>query len=163
MSSHGLVQSGMDLLTFITIGLLRDPVCHVGDWEGVRPWPRPFPAGRAPDEADDRLIVDETGSEKNRSPLMAGVLLVERASKATHIASKEPKGFFSVANFPGYSVGIKVGNCALTDKRTTSKTTSAPGAKTRSVPVAADTITRNSRLKSQKGVPFGTPKVCNFV
>ena len=46
--------------------------------------------------------------------------------------------------------------------RTTSKTISIPGAKTRSVPVAADTTTRNSRLKSQKEVPFGKPKVCNL-
>ena len=72
----------MDLLTFITIGLLRDPVCNVGDWEGVRPWPRPFPAGRAPDEADDRLIVEETGSEiVFFLPLKVGVVLSTKHTK----------------------------------------------------------------------------------
>ena len=51
----------------------------------------------------------------------------------------------------------------MTAIRTISKTISAPGTKTRSVPVAADTTTRNSLLSSQKGFPLGTPKVCNFL
>lgn len=74
VSSHGLVQSGMELLTFRTAGLLRDPVRHVGDWEGVRPRPRPMPAGRGPDGADGRLTVDEAGNEERCSPLMAGII-----------------------------------------------------------------------------------------
>ena len=36
----------MNLLTHVKSGLLRDPVCHEDDWEGVRPWPRPLLAGR---------------------------------------------------------------------------------------------------------------------
>ena len=63
-SSQGLVQSGIDFEIFITTGLLRDPVCHAGDWEGVRPWPRPLPAGRGPDGADDRTPDDEAGKKK---------------------------------------------------------------------------------------------------
>ena len=49
MSVQGSVQSGIDFETFITTGLLRDPVCHAGDREGVRSRPRPLPAGRGPD------------------------------------------------------------------------------------------------------------------
>ena len=64
VSSQGSVQSGIDFETFITTGLLRDPVCRAGDWEGVRPWPRPLPAGRGPDGADGRTPDDEEGKEK---------------------------------------------------------------------------------------------------
>ena len=106
---------------------------------------------------------DEVGNETFFSPLMADVLLLVRAWKANHIASKVPKGLGSVAITPGYNVGIKLGYCSFTAIRTTSKTVSVPGAKARSVPVAADTTTRNYRLKSRKGIPFGTPKVCNIL
>ena len=47
-------------MTFMTTALLRDPVCHPGDWEGVRPWPRPLPEGRGPDGADDRPPVEDS-------------------------------------------------------------------------------------------------------
>ena len=53
------MQLGIDLLTFTAIGLLRDPVCHVSDWDDVRPWPRSLPAGRGPDRADDRTPDEE--------------------------------------------------------------------------------------------------------
>ena len=48
VSSHGSRQSGMDLLTFITSRLLRNPVYPEGDWEGVRPWPQLFSGGPGP-------------------------------------------------------------------------------------------------------------------
>ena len=57
------------------------------------------------------------------------------------MASKVPKG---LAITLGYNVGIKLGYCSCNAIRTTAKTISVPGAKTRSVPVAADTTTRNS-------------------
>ena len=75
------------------------------------------------------------------------------------MASRVVKGFGLVAITPGYSVDIKLGYCSLTAIRTTSKTISDPGAKTRSAPVAADTTTSNSRLKLQKGLPLGKPKI----
>ena len=59
VSSQGSVQSGIDLLTFMAIELLRDPVCHAGDWESVGRWPRQKPAGQGPDGADDRTRVEE--------------------------------------------------------------------------------------------------------
>ena len=76
------------------------------------------------------------------------------------MASKVPKG---LAITLGYNVGIKLGYCSFTAIQTTPQTISAPVAKPRSVPVAADTTTRNSRLKSQKGFPLGTPKVYSFL
>ena len=98
---------------------------------------------------------------------MAGVVLLARAWKANHMASKVPKGLGSVAISAGYNIGIKRGYCSCTAIRTTSKTISVPGAKTRSVPVATDTTVpvatdptmRNSRLKSQKGILPTTPSV----
>ena len=51
----------MELLRFITSGLLRDSVCHEGDWGSVRAWPQPLLAGRDPDGADDRTPVGEGG------------------------------------------------------------------------------------------------------
>ena len=149
----------MDLLTFITSGLLHDPVFHEGDWEGVRPWLRPFLTGRGPDGVDDRTAVEEAGEEKYFSPLMTGVLLFARVSNANHMASKVPNGDDTVAKPPGYSVGIKMGHCSLTIIGTTSKTTSTPGPKTRSVPVDADSTPRNARRKSKKGVPLDSPKL----
>ena len=143
----------------MTIGLRLDPVCHEGVWNGTRPWPRPWPAGRGPDGADDRAPDEETGREKKKSPLTAGVLLFATSPKAFHILSNEAYGFGSVAIEPGYNVGITMGNCSFTAIRTTSNTTSTPGARVRSLPVTADTSTRNSGLKSQKGVPVHTPKL----
>ena len=145
VSGQGSVQSGIDFHIFIATGLLHDPVCHAGDWEGVRHWPRPLPAGRGPDGADDRTP-DEVGKEKNNSPLMAGVLLFARVGKANRMASNLPKVLISVVITPGHYVGIKLGSCSFTAIQTTSKPTSIPGAKTRSVPVAAKTTTRHSRL-----------------
>ena len=81
-SSQGSVQSGVEFETFIATGLLRDLVRHADDWEGVRPWPRPLPAGRDPDGADD-LTLDEVGKEKNNSPLVAGVSIFARVWKPT--------------------------------------------------------------------------------
>ena len=104
---------------------------------------------------------DEVGNETFFSPLMADVLLLVRAWKANHIASKVPKGLGSVAITPGYNVGIKLGYCSFTAIRTTYNTVSVPGAKAPSVPVAAEKTTRNSQLKSRRGVPFVTPKVFN--
>ena len=63
----GQRHSGIDLLTFITSGLLCDTVCHEGDWKGVRPWPRPVLGGRGPDGVNDRALFDEPGNKnKNR-------------------------------------------------------------------------------------------------
>ena len=78
VSSQGSVQSGIDLLTFMTTGLLRDPVCHAGDWEGVRPWSRLLPADRGPDGADDRTPDEEAGKAKWCAPVKAGILLFVR-------------------------------------------------------------------------------------
>ena len=75
---------------------------------------------------------------------MAGVLLFDKSPNAFHISSKEAYGFGPVAIEPGYIAGINDGNCSFTDILTTSKTTSTPGAKVRSLPVTADTSTRNS-------------------
>ena len=97
---------------------------------------------------------------QNISPLMAGVLLFARAWKGNHTASKVPKGLGSVVITHGNNVGIKLGYRSFTAIRITPKTISVPGAKARSVPVAAVRKARNSRPKSIKGVPFGTPKVC---
>ena len=72
------MQSGIDLLTFMTTGLLRDPVCHAGDWEGVRPWSRLLPADRGPDGADDRTPDEEAGKAKWCAPVKAGILLFVR-------------------------------------------------------------------------------------
>ena len=79
------------------------------------------------------------------------------------MASKVPNALISVAVTPGHSVGIKLEYCSLTAIRTTSKTISAPRAKTSSAHVPADTTARNSPLNSQKGVSLGTPKVCKFL
>ena len=98
----------------------------------------PITRGSGPDGADDRTPDDEVGKEKHFLPLMAGVLFV-RTWKADHIASKVPKGLGSVAITPGYNVGITLGYCSFNAIRTTSKPISVPGAKARSVPVAADT------------------------
>ena len=92
------------------------------------------------------------------SPFTPGVLLFAKSPKAFHILSKEAYGFGSVAIEQGCKAGINDGNCSFTAILTTSKTTSTPGARVRSLPVTADTSTRNSRLKSQIGVPVHTPK-----
>ena len=105
--------------------------------------------GRGPDGADDRTPDEERGKEKKLSPLMAGVLLLGKSPNAFHIFSNEAYGFGPVAIEPGYNVGINDGNCSLTAILTTSKTTSTPGARVRSLPVTAHTSTRNVRLKSQ--------------
>ena len=97
------------------------------------------------------------------SPLTAGVLSRAKLLKAFHMASNEAHGRGFVAFEPGYNVGMSAGNCSLIAILTTSNTTSTPGEKTRSPPVTADTSTRNSRLKSEKGVLSHTPKVCNLV
>ena len=89
---------------------------------------------------------------------MAGALVFTRFWKANHMASKVPKRLSSVAITIGHTVGISLGYCSLTAIQTSSKAISAPGAKTRSVPVSADTTTRTLGPKSQKGGPLGTPK-----
>ena len=102
---------------------------------------------------DDRSPDEETGKEKMFSPLTAGVLLFDQSANAFHILSKEAYGFGSVAIEPGYQVGINDGNCSFTAILTTSRTTSTPAARVRSLPVTADTRTRNSLLKSRKRLP----------
>ena len=77
--------------------------------------------------------------------------------------TKEACGFGSVAIKPGYKVGIYNGNHSFTAILTTSNTTSTPGARVRSLPATADTNTRNSRLKSQKGIPVNTQKLWSLV
>ena len=94
---------------------------------------------------------------------MAGVLLFDKSPNAFHISSNEAYGFGPVAIEPGYKVGISDGNYSVTTILTTSKTTSTPGARVRSLPVTADTSTRHSRQKSQKGIPVHTPKLCSLV
>ena len=84
---------------------------------------------------------------------MAGVLLLDKSPNAFHILSNEAYGFDPVAIDPGYNVGIKDGNCSFTAILTTSKTTSTPGARVRSLPVTADTSTRNYRLNRKKVFP----------
>ena len=82
VSSQGSVQSGIDLLVNIRdiriiylYEVLRDPVCHAGDWEGVRPWPRAaLPAGRSPDGADDRTP-DEEAYTRGATPRQADARL----------------------------------------------------------------------------------------
>ena len=72
---------------------------------------------------------------------MAGVLLFDKSPNAFHISSKEAYVFGPVAIKPGYKVGINDGNCSFTAISTTSKTTSTPGVKVRSLPVTTDTST----------------------
>lgn len=57
---------------------------------------------------------------------------------------------------PGYKVGIKLVYCWSTETRTTFNTSSTPGNKTRSPPVAAETTTRFARPKSKRGVRLHT-------
>ena len=70
--------------------------------------------GPGPDGATERAPEEETGKEKNRSPLTAGVLLLDKSANAFHILSNEAYGFGPVAIEPGYNVGINDGNCSLT-------------------------------------------------
>ena len=77
-------------------------------------------------------------SENIFSPLTACVFLFPKALNAYHIASNEAYGFGSMVIEPGYNVGIKVANYSCTTIRTTSNTTSTPGARTRSHPVTAE-------------------------
>ena len=51
----------MALLTLITSGLLRAPVCHEGDWVGVWPWPQSILSGRSPDGAKGRAPSEKAG------------------------------------------------------------------------------------------------------
>ena len=48
---------------------------------------------------------------RKKNPLMAGVLLVARVSKANHMAYKVPNGLDAVAKTPRYSVGVLLVNC----------------------------------------------------
>ena len=85
------------------------------------------------------------------SRLTAKVLLFDKSSpNAFHIFPKEAYGLGSVAIEPGYDVGINDETCSSTAILTTSKTTSTPGARVRSLPVTADTSRRNSRLKRKE-------------
>ena len=63
---------------------------------------------------------------------------MDKSPNAFHISSKEASDFEPVAIEPGYKVGINDGNCSFTAILTTSKTTSTPGARVRSLPVTAD-------------------------
>lgn len=76
VSVQGSVQSGIDFETFFRTGVLREPVCHTVEWEGVWPWA--LPGGRGPAWAEDRSPDDEVGKEKNFSPLLAGVIFLAR-------------------------------------------------------------------------------------
>ena len=91
----------------------------------------------------DSTPEEETGKEKNRSPLTAGVLLLDKSPNAFHILSNEAYGFGPVAIDPGYKIGIKDGNCSFTAILATSKTTSTPGARVRSLP-SLPTLTRET-------------------
>ena len=46
-------------MRLMTVGLLRDPVCHEGDREDIQSWPRPLPVVRGPDAVNDRPSVEE--------------------------------------------------------------------------------------------------------
>ena len=99
------------------------------------------------------LLTKKEAKKKKKSPLMAGVLLLDKSLNAFLISSKEAYGFGPVAVEPGHNVGFNDGNCSFTAILTTCKPTSTPGARVPSLPVTADTSTRNSRLKSQKASP----------
>ena len=92
---------------------------------------------------------------------MAGVLLCAASPKALHIAYIATCGLGSVAFEPGYAVGITIGNVSFTAIRTISNTRSVPGRKISSLPIIANTITQNFRMKSEMGVLLHSPKVCN--
>ena len=79
------------------------------------------------------------------------------------MASNEAHGRGSVAFEPGYNVGMIFETCSLIAILTTPNTASVPRDKIRSLPVTAETSTRNSRLKSEKGVSLHVPKVLNLV
>ena len=96
-------------------------------------------------------------------PLTAGVLSFAKSPNAIHILFKEAYGFGSVTIALGNIVGINDGNCLFTAILTTSNTKSTPRARVRSLPVTADSSTQNPRLKSQKGFPVNTPKLCGLV
>ena len=99
---------------------------------------------QGPDGVDGRTLDGETGKEETLSPLTAGVFLFDNSINAFHILFKDAYGFGSVAIEQGYKAGIDDGNCSFTSILTTFKTTSTPGARVRSLPVTADTSTRNS-------------------
>ena len=144
------MQSGIDLETLVTIRLLRDPVCHAGEWEGVRPWPRPLPASRGPHarrrsrQGKKYIAVDGWCliTRKGLRNQPHDVQIAERPQLRSH--------------YPRVQRRHQTGLCSIIAIRTNSKTISAPGAKMYSVPVSADTTKRNSRLKSEKRVPLGT-------
>ena len=122
VSVQGSVQSGIYFETFSSTGLFRDPVCHAGDWEGVRPWPRPLPADRGLDGADDRTPDEETCKEKWSAPLKAGERPNARRPKARYIASTMTNGFGVQPELPEYSVHLSTGNCPSTPMHTAPST-----------------------------------------
>ena len=162
LSSQGSVQANIDLMTFMVTELLRDLICHAGDWERVRPWPRPLPAGRGPDGADGRTPDEEASKKKKkrRCWLVSYYLQGTKRPTTWRPSTERPR---LRSRYPRYSVGIKLGNSSLTAIRTTFYTISAPGAKTCSVPGAAETTMRNPPLNQQEGVLLGTPTVCNIL
>ena len=80
------------------------------------------------------------------SSLMAGVLFVDSAPNANHISSIDPNVFDAVANAPWYRTGIRSGHCSLTLLRTTSKTTTTLGTRTRSPSVTDAINKRKARI-----------------
>ena len=146
----------------MTIGLWLDPVCHEGVWEAL-----------GPDRAHDRRAGVPTGrmtalltkkqAEKNKIAVDGRRFIICPTAEGLHILSNEAYGFGSVAIEPGHKVGINAGSCSFTAIGTTSHTTSTPGARVRSLPVTADTSTRNPPPKSRKGVPVHTPKLWSLM
>ena len=103
----------MDWWALTTSGLLRDPVCHEGDWEEVRPWPRTLLVGGGPDGAVTAHRSKKQAKKKYISPLMAGALLFAKVSKANHMASKVPNGFDTETSRVqrGHQAGVLLVDC----------------------------------------------------
>ena len=75
-SCQGSVRSAMEWLISMTTGLLHNPVCDLGDFEGVRPWPHQY--GRRADVRTGRTTAHPSKSKQGTkwfSPSTAGILL----------------------------------------------------------------------------------------
>ena len=88
----------MEWLTFMITRSLHDPVCHPGHWEGVRPWLRPFAAGRGPDRMDDRPPVEE---QANMVRPKAGALLSHKHTESEIHGVNRDKGVRSTTQNSG--------------------------------------------------------------
>ena len=86
------MQSGIDLLTLMTTGVLPNPVGHAGDWGSVRPWPRSLPEGQNPDGIDDYTPDDEVAKEKMACAIEGCVFLFPKhIDSELHVVNRDER------------------------------------------------------------------------